>query len=91
MKEKILIAGKEISFEELEKSQNETNNYYIVYPIEGSAGTRNPCHGYDMMSSENLEFMQEVLKNRKKENPKKFKKAFLADLEGLKKLLNFSN
>jgi hypothetical protein len=62
-------------------------NYYLVYPINGNAGTRNPAHGYDLMSSKDLDFMKSVLKKRKKENPEKFSKAFLADSESLKKLL----
>ena len=62
--------------------------YYIAYPINGCAGTRNPTHGHEMMASEDLEFMQQVLKKRKKENPQKFKKAFLTSGENLKKLLS---
>jgi len=64
------------------------NHYFIVYPVFGSAGTRNPTHEYLPVSSEDKGFMLEVLKNRKKENPK-LKRAFLATYDELKKLINY--
>tara|TARA_R110000868_G_scaffold157611_1_gene384997 strand:- start:606 stop:800 length:195 start_codon:yes stop_codon:yes gene_type:complete len=63
-------------------------NYYICYPINGGAGTRNPCHGYEMISSKDLSFMKEVLKKRKKEDGEKYKKAFITTASQLKKLIN---
>ena len=65
----------------------EKKDYYVIYPINGSAGTRNPTHGYLPFSSKDIEFMKDVLKTRKKENPEKFKRAFIGTREELKKLL----
>ncbi len=51
--------------------------YYILIPTTGSAGTRDPQTRYDMMSSEDKDFMEQVLKKRKKEKPEIYKTAFL--------------
>lgn len=64
------------------------NHYFIAYPVSGSAGTRNPTHEYLPVSSKDKEIMLEILKNRKKQNPK-FKRAFLTTFDELKKLLNY--
>jgi hypothetical protein len=51
----------------------------ILIPINGSEGTRNPDHRYDMMSSNDKKFMKKILRKRKRENPEIYKTAFLVD------------
>lgn len=65
------------------------NHYFIVYPIFGSAGTRNPTHSYLEVSSADIEFMKQTLRKRKKEKPSLLKNAFLATSDELKNLLKY--
>ena len=54
--------------------------YYILIPQSGNVGTRNPTKSYDMMSSQDENFMKTILRKRKKENYDRYKKAFLVKI-----------